>query len=202
MKHFKQLCIACAVLALLVTPVSALNLGTWTLSGGDLDDGEFYEQVVDMTIPLVTLNIFAQFPSIQWNLSNFLFTGYADESTSTYAYGTLVLGDEPDLWGESITVSGVDLVKKETPLLYEGVPYGAQADVSTTIFYEDYIISLSGTFVGVLGQNFFTDGQTFYSGIGFDEIVFSISEVPEPGTIALFGIGLLAVAIGRKKLVK
>jgi hypothetical protein len=86
---------------------------------------------------------------------------------------------------------------------------GAQAGGLTTLFFYGSDGSLVDTVATALfGSLTFTSTQAFRgvaiqntdpAGQAYDSLRFDAAQVPEPGTLALFGIGLLGMGLARRK---
>lgn len=203
-------CTAFVVLSL-SNPAGALQVGSWTLADGTLENGSFFEQQITLPSGQTTSLLSAQSDVFQWQVSSLLLTSMFPNpdgtQTATYMGGTMMLADAPGLWGEAISLSVNAQDVNQYVFTPEGQLYGLNVNMQIFGTYNDFDILISAEFQGVLGQNFvYNPVEKYLSGQGFTSLTLDISRssaVPEPGTVFLLGTGLLAAAaLGRKKISK
>ena len=209
----KLIGIVCAVFVVLSlsNPASALQVGSWTLTNGELEDGSFFEQQITLPGGQTSSLLSAQSDGLQWQISDLLLTSMLPNpdgtQTATYMGGAMMLADAPGLWGEAISLSVNAQDVNQYVFTPDGQLYGLNVNMQIFGTYNDFDILISAEFQGILGENFiYNPVEKYISGQGFTSLTLDISRssaVPEPGTVLLLGTGLLAaVALGRKKIPK
>ena len=204
-------CAVCVVVSL-SNPARALQVGSWTLADGKLENGSFFEQQITLPSGQTTSVLSAQSDALQWQVFGLLMTSMVPNpegdgtQIATYMGGTMMLAEASDLWGEAISVS-VNAQDVNQYVYTDEQLSGLNVNMQIFGTYNDFDILISAEFQGILGENFILNPVDKYlSGQGFTSLTLDISRssaVPEPGTILLLGTGLLAaVALGRKKVSK
>lgn len=211
MKKLTDIVCALFILLSLSNPASALQVGSWTLADGELENGWFLEKQVTLPSGQTTSLLSAQSDAFQWQIANLLLTSMVPNpdgtQTATYTGGTVMFAEAPDLWGEAISLGVNAQDVNQYVFTPEGQLYGLNVNMQIFGTYDDFDILISAEFQGILGQNFiYNPFEKYISGQGFTSLTLNISRssaIPEPGTIFLLGTGLLAaVALGRKKTPK
>lgn len=168
-----------------------LNLGSFgrILIGGYSTNSSGYDDGITMTPPGSTRAIGFNFGSYADNNGNGLFQG---NSTSSTQFLIRVFEGAGNMTGE-YTVSGLD----RPNLGFFGV--ATSGDITgVQLFVQNFAGPGNRTYA--LIDNFSSGGTTLSGGGGGGGGEPTGGDVPEPGTYALFGAGLLAIALIRKKL--
>ncbi|GAK61135.1 hypothetical protein U27_01033 [Candidatus Vecturithrix granuli] len=209
----KMIGIVCVMFVLLSlsNPTSALQVGSWTLADGELENGWFLEQQITLPSGQTTSLLSAQSDVTQWQISDLFMVSMLPNpdgtQTATYMGGTVMFAESPGLWGEAISLNVNAQDVNQYVFTPEGQLYGLNVNMQIFGTYDDFDILISAEFHGILGQNFiYNPFDKYISGQGFTSLTLNISRssaIPEPGTMLLLGTGLFgAVALGKKKVSK